>query len=733
MSPIWTGLMGLPGDLVLIVGAWSFVVYFPRAESGSAVQHAAVACARVAVAIALAILLLHGWLVLFGRDGDSVITRTATLFFRHDRNSYYWSITLPTMAIAMPFAIAKLRLGYVQSRRRVRTFLMGLLIGLGPVVLLSSIGSISDVGARFLRRPDVFPIATVIVFGALWTLPATTGAAVLMKGVMPLRFVIRRSLQYSLARSTLGIAIALPLAITTILVVANPHRTIASVLADGGVLWVSATALAVVLAAFRRRLVLLLDRVFLRQQADARLLITDIGTASRRRLGPRDIAESLLAAVQSACRPRHAAVLVAGHDSEWLVPLTGRADPLPTGSALVRVLQASPATLTLGPSAADGLARLLPAEDRGWSVRQDWQLLAPLHAEGEVLVGVLCLGPRSSDHPYTGDDRTTIEALCSSLGPLLASRLGLGRKSAVRAELIVGSECEACGLLFDHLATACQCGGSIIGSALPRRVADRFTVTRRIGRGGMGVVYQATEEALGRAVALKTLPELGPVEAEQLRVEARTMAALQHPGLAFVLGLETVGPLPVLVVEYLAGGTLADRLRRRGAQSAQEVVRLGIDLADALVYLHDVGVLHRDLKPSNVGFTATGKLKLLDFGVAVRVAATHRHAIAGTAMYMPPEALAGAPPSPVYDLWSLGVLLCEAWLGRHPLAGMAVARQMEILANGEIWSQTRHAISEGILATALEKALAREPVNRYQHANELKMSLMRAVSPGGMS
>jgi serine/threonine protein kinase len=206
-------------------------------------------------------------------------------------------------------------------------------------------------------------------------------------------------------------------------------------------------------------------------------------------------------------------------------------------------------------------------------------------------------------------------------------------------------------------------------------------IERRLGAGSMGVVYRARDTALERDVAIKTLPEVSEAAVARLRWEARAMAALDSPGLATIYGLEVWRRTPALIVEYLPGGTLADRLRSPPALPEREVVRLGLDLARALSVIHGRGLLHRDIKPSNIGLTAAGTPKLLDFGLAVFRApardAGHRGNAAavaplaadrpaGTPAYMPPEALAGAPASPSSDLWALSVVLYEALTGARP-------------------------------------------------------------------
>jgi serine/threonine protein kinase len=229
-----------------------------------------------------------------------------------------------------------------------------------------------------------------------------------------------------------------------------------------------------------------------------------------------------------------------------------------------------------------------------------------------------------------------------------------------------------------------------VRASLPRRLAGKFEVIRRLGAGGMGVVYLARDTALGRDVALKTLPAPRDGSVARLRDEARAMAALNQGSLATIYGLEVWRRTPVLVVEYLSGGTLADRLAHDSLPQA-EVLTLGIRLAEALTYMHERGLQHRDVKPSNIGLTADGMTKLLDFGLSADAGT-----LAGTPAYLPPEALDGAPPDTAVDLWGLSAVLLRAGGDRC-----------------------------GDLTAFFERALAPARDDRFQSAAEIREALLR--------
>src|SRR4029077_8507527 len=140
---------------------------------------------------------------------------------------------------------------------------------------------------------------------------------------------------------------------------------------------------------------------------------------------------------------------------------------------------------------------------------------------------------------------------------------------------------------------------------VPYVIPGRFRFERRLGVGGMGVVYRGADLALGRPVAVKTLRRVSPEDAMRLRREARTAAGVSHPHLAAVHGMESWQGMPMLILELMEGGTLAQRIER-GPLDQREAVELGIAMASALDYLHGADILHRDIKPSNIGFSRTG-------------------------------------------------------------------------------------------------------------------------------
>src|SRR5689334_2392946 len=197
--------------------------------------------------------------------------------------------------------------------------------------------------------------------------------------------------------------------------------------------------------------------------------------------------------------------------------------------------------------------------------------------------------------------------------------------------------------------------------ALQRALAGRYSLDRELGRGGMGIVYLARDVSLERPVAIKLLPPALaalPGYRDRFVREARTAAALAHPHIVPIHAVEERDGLVYFVMEYIAGETLGERIRRAGPLGADEATRILREVAWALGHAHGRGVIHRDIKPDNILLEAgSGRAVVTDLGIA-HAEGTEVSGAAGTPHYMSPELLAGGAPSVASDLYALGV---TAW------------------------------------------------------------------------
>jgi serine/threonine-protein kinase len=243
------------------------------------------------------------------------------------------------------------------------------------------------------------------------------------------------------------------------------------------------------------------------------------------------------------------------------------------------------------------------------------------------------------------------------------------------------SVCPRCLLLdlgggVGDAAAPAAAGAGALPGALPRIGADGLVLEAELGRGGMGRVFRARDERLGRAVAVKVLrPEsaANPDFRARFAREARLLAQLEHPG---IVAVHDFGTTPdgdgYLVMQLVSGGSIADRLPLPVA----DALAIAVDLCGALAYAHGRGIIHRDIKPENVLIGDDGRARLSDFGIARLVvptpptpeegALTRPSMVLGTPGYMAPEARAGARPDPRMDVYAVGALLQHMLTGRHP-------------------------------------------------------------------
>ncbi len=267
--------------------------------------------------------------------------------------------------------------------------------------------------------------------------------------------------------------------------------------------------------------------------------------------------------------------------------------------------------------------------------------------------------------------------------------------------------------------------------ALQSVVAGRFSLERELGRGGMGIVFLARDVALDRPVAIKLLPlELArdPALRERFLREARTAAKLSHPNIVPIHLVEEHGDLVFFVMAYVDGETLGQRVRRAGPVPPSAVRRMMQEVAWAIGYAHERGVIHRDIKPDNILLEkGTGRALLADFGIARVVdasAMTDRREILGTVHYMSPEQACGEQIDGRSDLYSLGATAFFALTGRLPFEAAnlpAIIYQQVNETPPRVATLAR--ATPARLAEAVDRCLAKEPDQRFQSGEELVEAL----------
>ena len=265
-----------------------------------------------------------------------------------------------------------------------------------------------------------------------------------------------------------------------------------------------------------------------------------------------------------------------------------------------------------------------------------------------------------------------------------------------------------------------------------------YRIAAKIGSGGMGEVYCARDEHLDREVAIKVLPSgmlSDELSRKRFRKEALTLSKLNHPNIATIHDFDTQQGVDFLVMEYIPGITLSEKLAG-GSLPEKEVVRLGIQLAEGLCAAHERGVVHRDLKPGNLRLTTDERLKILDFGLAklrlpvtagaVTESLSMTEAISGTLPYMAPEQLLGGEIDARTDIHAVGSVLYEMAAGQRPFADVETSQLIGAILHRT--PQPASALNAKVspeLERIIGKCLEKEPENRYQSATELAVDLRR--------
>ncbi|MEZ5314451.1 MAG: serine/threonine-protein kinase [Thermoanaerobaculia bacterium] len=290
----------------------------------------------------------------------------------------------------------------------------------------------------------------------------------------------------------------------------------------------------------------------------------------------------------------------------------------------------------------------------------------------------------------------------------------------------VGAEC-ACGWVYsaDHHFCS-RCGAPLQPSIVPKAVPGRLQFERRLGKGGSGVVYEAVDLSLGRRVAVKTLPTVcSPSDIARLRREAQTLAAVSHRNLATVYGFKVYRGTPMIIMEFVDGSTLAERI----PLPLDVAIEVMLEVTEVVACLHKAGVVHRDIKPRNIAFNSAGDLKLLDFGLArlereATMSGVGGHVVVGTPAYLSPEAHNHERANPSFDLWALAVTFYEVLTGRRPFEAVSPGCVGEAIRDGRRVPISAHIANVPVeLDCFFARALALDMPARPRNTQELSKRL----------
>lgn len=567
--------------------------------------------------------------------------------------------------------------------------------------------------------------------------------SVAVKHVFAPRTVLRRSLQYALAHRTLTVLAVLPAVPLILSLVRERDMSLTAIVTGRPVFYAVGIALLVAARRYRERAERWLDRRFFRAEYDAREILMSLAGRMPFESDPGELVALVIHHVDNALLPESVAVLAEVEPGRFQTvgarpPLTS---PLPESGGLLTLLRWSRAPFEVFLDDERSSAARLPSEDRAWLAASGANLLVPIltgNTADPTLIGVIALGPKRSDEPYAPEDRALLAAIAAQMAVSLdVSRLRRRASSGdaepadagATAPTMLGAGpalgvCPRCQRCMDLSVGRCPDDGAELAPVpgLPPVVDGKYRVDQMVGRGGMGAVFRARDMRLDRDVAIKVVrADLleAPDARRRFRREAQVVARLQHPGVVAVFDYGTLaGGAAYIVMEFVRGEDLRQRLRRTPVLPPREVVDLIAGVAAGVQAAHDAGVYHRDLKPENVWLPESGAgPKVLDFGVAKMAPVgaqpggtlTAGATVVGTPAYMAPEQLRALPVDGRADVFSLGVMTFEMLTGTLPFGAGSFVDIGLAQAEGRLAGADR--LPDALRAQVV-KALARDPADR---------------------
>lgn len=579
-------------------------------------------------------------------------------------------------------------------------------------------------------------------------LPIALGYAITRHKVIPISFVVRRGLQYLLAKNAIRLLLLLPVLGILWNAAANPERRLDDILLRNSIAFYICIFFAGVLIMINRfGLRDWVDRKFFRRQYNQEAMLRDLAEAIKEADSTSTLSRLVSHKIEAALHPASIYLFFRrdGGDADFSLSYgsTGADSAnikIDAESPVLRFLETQRRPISFPDANTDDL----PREDLRWLSRLGANLIVPMHGTDTKLAGFFTLGEKLSEIPYTGRDKELLESLANQIA-LIHENLTL--KDRVRQEqkirtdvlsrvdassLNLLKECPDCGRCFDRETETCPIDKAELTFTLPveRTIEKRYRLERLIGKGAMGAVYEATDKRINRPVAVKILSGsmFGNREAlRRFQREAQTAGRVHHPNVVTIFDygvLRTEGAF--LVMELVRGKSLRQILDRERILSPETVIEWFAQVLDGIEAAHQTGVVHRDLKPANIVVTQREaeptRLSILDFGLAheqeLVESVTVPGTILGTFGYMAPEQLLGERTDERGDLFAIAVMIYEALHAQRPFQGKTYQELLRSMF------ETKVEYSSKKWETFFERGLAREPERRYGSANKMKEALM---------
>jgi eukaryotic-like serine/threonine-protein kinase len=605
-----------------------------------------------------------------------------------------------TALLVIPFILARnyRNLPDPVSRRRVRWAALGIALEILPVAIGIAIAGVFRTLGSYSAYEAVesFLDRFAAIFTAVGPVAVTYG--IVKHRILGIRVVIRKGIQYLLARNVLRLILWLPiLAIATDLV-QHPRQPFADFLLHRS-WWFYLTLIssASLSLRYRQKLQIWVDRKFFRSAYEEEIILSELVDSLQACETSDEVAGTASQKLQDSLHPSSVTVLYRKQSSELFT--VGYPQDQPIGLEFRGILNERMQNALQSHRSArtfTEIVNLLEERHTTSDSRILKTLLTPITGSHGQLVGVLLLGEKKSEQKYSARDRRLVQTVAAQLGlvfEMLSLREQVREEGRVRMEILgkldrehiqLVLECSKCGACYSSPSTVCQADGTTLGMTLPveRVVDNKYRLERRIGTGGMGAVYEATDLRLDRVVAIKVMTGrlFGNMSAlRRFEREARAAAQLQHPNIIAIYDFGTLhGGGAYLVMQRVVGRSWRAELARSGHITPKRAAPWFDQLCNAVACAHSQGIVHRDLKPENLLLSINSEgsehVTVLDFGVAKlrsieeqgRTQLTSIDRVLGTYGYMSPEQRTGQAVDHRSDIYSIGIMTVESLTNNRP-------------------------------------------------------------------
>ncbi|MBI4854623.1 MAG: protein kinase [Acidobacteria bacterium] len=691
---------------------------------------------------------------------NSILNNNTFLFAR---DISFDLLIIITLILLVSVTIRNYRLiNKADDRRRIKWLVYASVIGFTPT-LINNLTTLVLNSSEYRYIVSTSSYILFTRFGELFLtiIPLAFDYVIIRHKVFEIDFVIRQGMQYLFAKNFLRMILALEALGIIIVILLKPNLTLGEIfsLKSGYIYLISITVFSFV---YRNNIALELDKKFFRVAYNREKILSNLLDEIKALSSITELSTKISEKLTEVLHPKSIYFFYRGQEKtdftlghsidSNLIGNKIHTKPILANSELIHFMESEALAKELE------VLTELPIEEKNWLINMQVQLIVPMVASSRETVGILLLGEKLSEEPYSKSDKKLLEAIASQLGVVYENKSlkeKVDKEEKIKQEVLVKlteqkinlvKECPKCGKCFNNTDEVCSEDNSLLELTLPvEKVIDgKYELNKLLGKGGMGAVYSAKDLRLGRDVAIKVLKGsmFGDLEAmKRFEREAKASAKLTHPNIVAIFDygkLNAEGAY--LVMELVNGTTLKAKLNQYKTLAPDLVADLFDQILDAMKLAHSRGIIHRDLKPDNILITEVlgrNTIKILDFGIA-KVKSTDRvdpnnansltvpGTIMGTFGYMPPEQFSGEEINECADIFALGVMIVEALTGSKPFAGKTIYELM-----GTMLSKAYHLPGTSpevkLLDEKIQKCLAKEPQNRFQSISQMQVEIIPAI------